>query len=293
MTTNGTSGGLDGASKLLARLGPAVMVTALTAVLGVYVLSHVGCGNHHTPPGNEGYIRAKPLLGSGHFVGVQKGPTSTGWVWRQDVVNIDVRPRTFSELMTIRTSQGSDLTFRAHTRIKLRDGGVRVIVENMGGANWYEANVQKSFQRAIREKVQTLEPFAVKNQSLEIADVVLAVMRDEYKDSPVEFLSVDIGDIEYPEAIVESVIKKFVTIEENQRKDIELEIAQRQIDIGIAEAEGISDSQRIIRRTLDPMFLQYEALGAIEQLAGSPNTTFVVVPMGKDGAAPIIMGMDK
>ena len=141
--------------------------------------------------------------------------------------------------------------------------------------------------------MQKLDPFEVKNQSLEIAQDVLKVMQSEYADRPIEFLSVDIGNIQYPETIVESVIKKFVTFQENERKDIELQVAQAQIDIGIAEAEGISDAQQIIRKTLDPMFLQYEALGAIEQLAGSENTTFLMVPFSKQGNAPLIMNLDR
>lgn len=293
MNNNGTGSGFGGATRILGKLGPVFGVLSVIFVLGVAGLSRAGCDNHHTPPGHEGYIRSQPLMSAGEFVGTQKGPTSTGWVWRQAVVNIDMRPRTYSEDMSIRTSMGSELTFRAHVRIKLREGGVKDIVEKLGGANWYEANVQKTFQRAVRENVQKLEPFEVKNQSLQIAEDVLQVMREEYKERPIEFLSVDIGDIEYPDTIVQSVIKKFVTYEENQRKDIELQIAQQQIEIGIAEAEGISDAQRIIRKTLDPMFLQYEALGAIEALAGAPNTTFMIMPFSKDANAPLIMSLDK
>jgi regulator of protease activity HflC (stomatin/prohibitin superfamily) len=89
--------------------------------------------------------------------------------------------------------------------------------------------------------------------------------------------------------VVDSVIAKFVTNEENERKDIELEIAQKQIDIGIAEAQGIADAQKIIRTTLDPMFLQFEALRAIEEMAGAPNTTFMMMPVSKGGQMPIVM----
>ena len=60
----------------------------------------------------------------------------------------------------------------------------------------------------------------------------------------------------------------------------------------MAEAEGIADSQRIIRTTLDPMFLQFEALRAIEELATAPNTTFMIMPFSKNGGAPVIMQLD-
>jgi regulator of protease activity HflC (stomatin/prohibitin superfamily) len=141
------------------------------------------------------------------------------------------------------------------------------------------ARLQSDQQRLMN---QTLTAEALTKQYLE----VLHDMKERYKSSPIEFLSVDIGDIIYPDVVVQSVIRKFVTNEDNERKDIELRIAQREIDIGVAEAEGVADAQKIIRTTLDPMFLQYEALEAIEQLSDAPNTTFIISPMNPGGNAP-------
>ena len=270
----------------------AAIVLGLTVVIVVGV-ARVGCVNRHTPAGYEGYLRSNPIAGAGSYVGSQRGPTSTGWVWRQMVINIDMRPRTFSEDMSIITAERLPLTFRAHARIQLRKGSVRDVVEKFGGENWYVANVREQYRSEVRGKVQALDAFTVKERSGQIAEAVLTDMQKRYADTPIEFMSVDIGDIHYPEVVVNSVIRKFVTNEDNERKDIELKIAQREIDIGIAEAQGVADAQRIIRTTLDPMFLQYEALGALEQLSTSPNTTFVIGPIGKGGAQMIFNTGDK
>jgi regulator of protease activity HflC (stomatin/prohibitin superfamily) len=267
-------------------------VAAVAAVFLLIVISRAGCVNLATPPGHEGYLRSNPFAGQSAFVGIQNGPTSTGWVWRQQVVNIDIRPQTYSEEMSIVTAERLPLSFRAHTRIQLRKGHVREVVEKYGGPNWYTTNVREQLRSEVRSKVQALDAFSVKSESGPIAEQVLAAMQARYKASPIEVISVDIGDIQYPEVVVQSVIRKFVTEEDNLRKDIELRIAQREIDIGVADAEGTADAQRIIRTTLDPMFLQYEALGAIEQLAGSDSTTFVVTPFARQGS-PIIMNLDK
>ncbi|MBK9030562.1 MAG: hypothetical protein IPL61_04350 [Myxococcales bacterium] len=251
---------------------------------------YAGCRNHHTPAGHVGYVRSRPFLGAGAFVGTITGPTSTGFVWRREVVNIDVRPNTYSEVMKIPTRNRLEVELRAHARIRLDPNKVRDVVETYGGAKWYENNVRDQYRSAVRDKVQRLDVFDVKNEMRAIGDEVLTDMQLRYRDSGIEFLSVDVGDIVYPQGVVESVIAKFVTNEENERKDVELEIAQRQIEIGIAEAKGIADAQRIIRTTLDPMFLQFEALRAIEELASSPNTTFVIMPMNPHGSsAPMIL----
>jgi hypothetical protein len=266
--------------------------SVLALVVGSFGLSFVGCANHHTPPGRVGYVKSRPLLGAGEFVGIQRGPTSTGFVWRQDVTNIDVRTRTFSETMIIPTRNRLELSLKAHARVQLRPERVREVIERYGGEDWYVNNVRDQYRATVRDKVQKLDVFEVKDDMRRIGDVVLADMKARYADTPIEFLSIDIGDITYPQGVVDSVVAKFVTNEENERKDVELQIAQKRIEIGIAEAEGIADSQQIIRTTLDPMFLQFEALRAIEDMAGHPNTTFLMFPFSKNGNSPVIMMPD-
>jgi len=292
MAENGSIKVVTGGGGLRPHWGAmGAIVLGLALVVGIGI-ARVGCVNRHTPAGHEGYLRSNPIAGAGAYVGSQRGPTSTGLVWRQEVINIDMRPHTYSEDMSIITAERLPLAFRAHARIQLRKGSVRAVVEKFGGENWYPANVRDQYRSEVRAKVQALDAFAVKARSGEIAEAVLSDMRKRYEGTPIEFISVDIGDITYPQVVVDSVIRKVVTNEDNERKDIELRIAQRDIDIGIAEAEGVADAQRIIRTTLNPIFLQYEALGAIEALAGSNNTTFIIGPMGKNGA-PILMNVDK
>jgi hypothetical protein len=291
MTSNGT----DAAARLnrLGKLAPQIFGGVLLVLAIVFGVSRVGCGNHHTPPGYVGYVKTVPFVGAGEYVGTQEGPTSTGYVWRQELINIDVRTRTYSEEMTIPTSNRLQLGLKAHGRIRIRPEKVRDLVEKLGGERWYVNNVQGRFRSSVRDKVQVLEPFEVKDKMREIGDSVLADMQAQFADTPIEFLSVDVGDIQYPGGVTESVIAKFVTNEENERRNIELKIAQRQIEIGIAEAQGMADAQQIIRTTLDAMFLQFEALRAIEELAGSPNTTFMVMPFSRTGNSPVILNLDK
>jgi len=277
-----------------ARSLPSAVAGVVVLLIAFAGLSRVGCVNRYTPPGHEGYIKSNPIFGSAEFKGIQHGPTSTGYVWRQEVVNIDMRPRTESEDMEILTAERLQLSFRAHARMKLRNGTVKDLVERFGGAGWYKANVQQQFRSVVRGKVQALEAFEVKDKMDEIAASVLADMKERYAETPIEFLSINIGNITYPEEVVKAVVEKFTTNEVNERKDIELRIAQRQIDIGVAEAEGVADAQRIIRTTLDPMFLQYEAIKAIESMAEeSANSTFLVAPYSEKGGAPLIMSLDK
>lgn len=277
----------------LAKLGPQIAGGVIMLVLGIAALSRVGCQNHHTPPGHAGYIRSTPFVGAGEYVGNQIGPTSTGFVWRQKLVNIDIRSKTFSEEMTIPTSDRLRVTLRAHARIRPNPKMIQGLVDQFGGENWYISNVRDQFRSAVRNRVQVLKPFEIKDRMRQIGDEVLADMVKRYKDKPVIFESVDVGDINYPKQIVDAVVRKLVTNEDNDRAEIQAAIASEQIRIGQAEAEGIAEAQKIIRKTLDPMFLQFEALRAIEDLADSKNTNFLIMPFNEQGSSPVIMQMGK
>src|SRR5262245_44740441 len=117
-----------------------VIGLTVTTTVVMLMLTWIGCENHHTPAGHVGYVKSRPILGAGHCIDIQKGPTSTGWVWRQDVTNIDVRTRTYSEEMVIPTRNRLELGLKAHARIRLRPDMVRDVVEKFGGEDWYVNN---------------------------------------------------------------------------------------------------------------------------------------------------------
>jgi len=288
---------VDDIKNLANKFGPSVGAFAILGVLAILLLSRAGCGNHHTPAGFEGYIKSKPLFSAAEFIDVQTGPTSTGWVWRQEVVNIDIRPRTYSEQLEITTRNGLKIKFRAHAVIALNEGTIQNVVEKLGGEDWYRKRVAEVLKGALREKVQSYpDIYAVKNKSTEIAKHVkdfMATQTDPEIQKSIVFKNIYIGEIRYPTSVVKSVITKLVTSQESEKKNVEAKIALKRIEIREAEADGIKVEQEIISKTLDPMFIQYEALSAVEQLAGSPNTTFLVVPFTKTGGAPLIMNLNK
>ena len=66
----------------------ALLVTAAVAL--------AGCSNPYTPAGHEGYVFERPrVFGKGGFRGVVQGPGNYGVsLFRNEILNIDIRPRT-------------------------------------------------------------------------------------------------------------------------------------------------------------------------------------------------------
>jgi len=98
-----------------------------------------------------------------------------------------------------------------------------------------------------------------------------------------------------PPTEVDSAIKdKLRSQQALEAKTFELETARKNAEIKKVEAEGIAQAQDIIQKKLTPLYVQYEALKSYEKLAGSPNTTFVIMPTSPNGAGmPIILDARK
>ena len=62
-----------------------------------------------------------------------------------------------------------------------------------------------------------------------------------------------------------------------------VKVQQQKAEIQIAQAKGIAESQAIIKSTLTPAYLQYEAIEAQKAEVNSPNHTIIYIPSGSNG----------
>lgn len=248
-------------------------IAAMMALLGVAAFAWgtaqtMGGTNPHTPVGFAGYVYHQPLaLGQREFMEVQTGPDSTGWRWRQFVTNLDMRPATYSEGMHIFSSDNLEVSFEAHARIKLRDGTVRELVELYSGTDWYVNNVRRPYRTAVREVVRQYDAFAIKDESENIAATILGRLQEEYADRPFEFLSISIGNLDYPASVQERVVANLASEQRRQRMDVERQIAEAQATIREVRAGGEARAQEIEQVTLTPLYVQHEAAELYQALA--------------------------
>ncbi|MCB9615162.1 MAG: hypothetical protein H6721_18205 [Sandaracinus sp.] len=249
--------------RVLSTLGlffVALMVTTLVHGLGGT--------NPFTPAGHEGYVYHQPLaFGQREFIEVQRGPTSTGWRWRQYVTNIDMRAATYTEQMQIFSSDNLEVSFEAHARIRLRRGTVRQVVERYSGADWYANNMRRPYVTAVREEVRQHEAFTIKDRSVAIGEGILTRLRAEYEDTPFELVSLSIGNISYPESVTERVVANLAAEQRRQRREVELQIASANAQIREIRARGEAEAQQVEQETLTPLFVQHEAAELYRELA--------------------------
>jgi hypothetical protein len=66
-----------------------------------------------------------------------------------------------------------------------------------------------------------------------------------------------------------------------------VKVEQQKAQIRVQDAIGIRDSQAIINKTLTPLYLQHEAIGAQLEMAHSENHTLLWIPSGANGVPTV------
>lgn len=96
--------------------------------------------------------------------------------------------------------------------------------------------------------------------------------------------------IKLPDEIDKAIQAKISAQQEAETMEFIKQKAIKEAEIKIIEAQGLAEAQRIINSTLSPNYIQHEAIEAYKQLAGSPNTTFVIMPTSASASGmPLIL----
>ncbi len=259
----------------------------LSIILTGFILT--SCTNPHTPAGHEGYVFEEPrIFGNGGFRGVVKGPGNYGVsLWRNKIINIDVRPATYNENLKILAKDDLNVTFHFHAVIEIKPGSVKTVIQNFGGEKWYIRYIQKPFKTFIRDSVQHYISREIKAKRDVIATEIRKKLGIYLEKTPFNLISLVVGNVDYPEIVTQAVEKKLAAQQLLEEKEVQKQIAQKNAQIKIEEAKGIAEAQKIINETLTANYLQHEAIMAQQKMANSPNHTTVYIPVGPNGM-PIV-----
>ncbi len=256
----------------------------ITTAVGILITASF-FSNPHTPAGQEGYVFEDPrIFGKGGFKGTINGPGNFGVsLWRNRVINIDIRPQTYTERFEILAKDDLNVSFNFHAVIAVGKDQVVAVVESFGGKNWYDRFIKEPFRTFVRDAVQQYTSRDIKASREIIAEKVKKQLHKHLQKTPFNLVSLIVGDINYPPIVAQAVEKKLAAQQLLEEKSVQKEIASKDAEIKIEEAKGIAEAQKIINQTLTINYLQHEAIKAQEKMAGSPNHTTVYIPVGANG----------
>lgn len=180
-----------------------ISIFSLLVVLlagGLLVLLGIFGTNPNTPAGHEGYVYEKPrIFGKGGFRGELKGPSNYGIsLWRNEVMNVDFRPKTYPENFKILAKDELNISFRFQSIIKVKPGTIRTVVEDYAGDAFYERYIKEPLRAMVRKHVQYLKSREIKEKRKEIAAAVSTDLQEHLKGTPFILVSSVVGNIDYP-----------------------------------------------------------------------------------------------
>jgi len=260
----------------------------------ISVLFIAGCSNPMTPAGHEGYVKESPrLFGKGGFQGVLKGPSNFGVsIFRNEVENVDFRPRTYPESFKILTKDELNVDVRWQTIIKIKPNSIKTVIEDYAGAAFYNRYIKEPLRSMVRKNIQNLMSREVKEKRDQISTSVNKELKEYLKETPFIVISGVVGNVDYPEVVTTAVEKKMAAKQLLDEKATQILIAKEDAAIRIEEAKGIAKAQEIINTTLTKNYLQHEAINAQLKMAESPNHTTVYIPSGSNGI-PLVSNLNK
>lgn len=116
-------------------------------------------------------------------------------------------------------------------------------------------------------------------------------LRVMLKDKHIVIDNTLVRNIKLPKTVDDAIQNKMKAKQEQETMEYKKNIAKKEAEIREIEAQGLARAQAIINSTLTPLYLQHEAIQGYTKLAGSQNTTFVILPTSPNSAGmPLIIG---
>ncbi|MBA7648437.1 hypothetical protein ES703_56223 [subsurface metagenome] len=94
----------------------------------------------------------------------------------------------------------------------------------------------------------------------------------------IEVEKVLMRDVQLPEMVQGKIDEKMASKQEAERMVFVLQKESREVERKKLEAEGISEANRIISRSLTSSYLQWYYIKTLQQLVNSPNNTVIIAP---------------
>jgi hypothetical protein len=269
-------------------------------LLGLLALPGLtACGNPATPAGYVGYLTRGAIVGKASYVGLQTGPTSYGASWLVKVMNVSVTPFSYAEDFSgdsaVLTRDKLMVSLRAHMIFRVRADRVKEFVEQYTTIGEGPNQVQVAFGNYLKEPLRTrireaaaqYDAFVLNEKIGQVSGELTAWAVDQTKGTPFEVLNVVVGNIQYPAVVAQAVSNKLAVSQDLETRSTQVEIAKKDAERRVVEAEGIARATQIIQQRLTPLYVQHEAIEAQKAMVGSPNHSVIYIPVGPMGV-PIV-----
>lgn len=166
--------------------------------------------------------------------------------------------------------------------------------------NWgpeYVKKLEATIRQSVRDTVSHYEAMAAYSYNreevgIEMMEKIKVDVKEEIGDA-IEIIAFNLRSIMPPQLVTKAIDEKLAMKQVVEKKEAERQIAEKDAQIAVIEAEGLAEAQSIINKTLTPTYIEFKRLETLRQFADSENNTIIITPAGTNtaGTPPIILNV--
>lgn len=187
----------------------------------------------------------------------------------------NVKLQEVKETAEVPSSEGLMVGLDTSLLFEVEPASAPKLRETVGTERAYRQQLIKPyFRNAVRDVVSGYPVRSIYSSEgrKEIADKVEAFLRENFEPRGVTVVDVLLRDVKLPAKFKDSIEQKLTAEQQVQKKEFELQQAEKDAEIEVARARGAAESQQIIRETLSASYLHYLW---IQTLNENPNVIYV------------------
>jgi regulator of protease activity HflC (stomatin/prohibitin superfamily) len=163
-------------------------------------------------------------------------------------------------------------------------------LHDLVGEDYLESIIRPEIRSVTREVIGEYLPeelYSTKRE--EVEDKIYEITSKSIADKYIFLDAILIRDVTLPKTLQAAIENKLRQEQEALEYEFKILRESKEAERKRIEAEGISDFQRIVTKTITPQLLKWKGVEATQELSKSPNAKVIVIGNG-DGDLPIILG---
>jgi regulator of protease activity HflC (stomatin/prohibitin superfamily) len=163
-------------------------------------------------------------------------------------------------------------------------------LHDLVGEDYLESIIRPEIRSVTREVIGEYLPeelYSTKRE--EVEDKIYEITSTSIADKYIFLDAILIRDVTLPKTLQAAIENKLRQEQEALEYEFKILKESKEAERKRIEAEGISDFQRIVTKTITPQLLKWKGVEATQELSKSTNSKVIVIGNG-DGDLPIILG---
>ena len=204
------------------------------------------------------------------------------------VIKFSVKTQEIKEVMDVPSKEGLTVQLELSVLFHLNPEKAAEVYKSVG-ENYVSILLEPQFRSVSRGVTAGYEAKALYTSEREmLAQIIMKDLEKIVESRGITIEATPLRRVGLPEGLTSAITEKLRAEQESQRMQFVLTKERQEADRKRIEAQGISDFQNIIARSLNQQVLTWKGVEATEKLANSQNTKVIVIGSGKSGL-PLIL----